>query len=439
MNKEERESIDDGLLRLWVASMMISGKKVSTAKRYFGKIHSLFNEWLHCDNRDDSGITIESDSDQFDKVLPLFNDLRDSEIKEVENNLSLVKRLTVKNEKSQDWQTIRIFFFLLYNPSVSLSDIVNLTFDTAPRFCPQTDDIINSFDSSHGRKYLFELKQGKSRPHEIVRNLTTQLQSVLLSAGMQFSNGFSKASITSLWIAAALKSDIEIRSIRACIASVPSEYTALSIVSKNDIGNFTKEAIICCVADHINNYANRWFAMKLRQGVSIDDIKESIEEKLPGRLNSMTLFYPTRTEVFKEGRKRIEKETPYLPNVLFFKTQANKVKPLFANIGDLAWCFRSSNSPDSDYAVIPHSQMTLFQQCIGRFTQDIKMELVDARPILEKGRRVRVTGGIMAGYEGEILDMEEEPDKRVFFLSITENLQARWTAHVEDIYIQPIE
>lgn len=427
MREEDAEIIDQNLLKYWIAKMVIEGNKISTCKRYFGKIHTIYKEW-----------TGDPDNDIFAAVLPVFANLHEADTKDTDANLDIVKRLLVKSEQSADWQTACIFFYLLYDPAATLTDIINLTFAEAPRYCPQTDDIISAFDSSHGRKYVFDLKQGKSRPHEITRKLTKDLQILLSSAGMRFGSVFSRASVTSLWIAAALKSRINLHDIRACIATVPPEYSVLSVIDRIEITQSTRERIICTVADSINNYASRWFVMKLRQGTSLRDIKDSISVKLPGRLSSMTLFYPTRTEMHLKGRKRIAEEIPYIPDILFFKTQSNKVKSLFANIGDMAWCFRTSNSPDSDYAVIPHKQMTIFQQCIGRFTPDIKMELVDTLQPLGKGRRVKITGGIMAGYEGEILDVEDEPDKKVFFLSIAANRKARWTARVEDVFIQPI-
>lgn len=428
MEKEGVEDLDENILKLWIADMAIKGKKVSTCKRYFGKIHTLYNEW--CNTTDNNKI--------FEAVSPVFSELRNSDTQESVNNLNFVKRLIDKTEQSDDRQLSRIFFYLLYNPSASLADVVNLTFTDAPRFCPQIDDIINSSNSSHGRKYVFRLKQGKSRPHEIAEKLTKDLGELLTAAGMRFENGFSRSSISSLWIAAALKCGLRLQLIRNCVGMIPKEYAMLTLVEKGDISEFTKEAVICTVADSINNFATRWFVMKLRQGVSVNDIKERIDEKLPGRLSSMSLFYPTRAEIRKEGNKRIIDEVPFLPNVLFFRTQSNKLKSLFANIGDLAWCFKASNSADSEYAVIPHKQMQIFQQCIGNFTSDIKMELVNGSQSLERGRKVKVTGGIMAGYEGEIIDIKEEPGKRMFFLSISDNLRARWTAHVEDVFLQPI-
>lgn len=68
---------------------------------------------------------------------------------------------------------------------------------------------------------------------------------------------------------------------------IPQEYSALSLVKKNDIDELSRDRIICSVADLINNQAKRWFVMKLRPGVSVEEVKKTIEDILPGRQNSM--------------------------------------------------------------------------------------------------------------------------------------------------------
>ena len=430
MRREGMENPDENLLRLWIATMAVEGRKISTCKRYFGKVRTIHNVWLgeKVEGADDDGM--------FAQVQPQLNGLLDADCKGAERNLALVKRLLTKNEKSEDWQTVAIFLYLFYTPSAGVADVAELTFGDERWLCSQADEIVNSFDSSHGRKYVFALKQGKSRPHEIAQNLTRRLQQLLMSVGMRFEYGFSRASITAMWVAAALRCGISLKDIKGCIGMVPPEYQALSILGKCNVEEADRERIVGVVADSINDNAKHWFVMKLRPGVSADDIKASIADKLPGRLSTMMFFYPTHSQVRKEGKKRIVEEIPYLPNVLFFNTQRDKVKSLFATIGDQAWCFRISNSPDSEYSMISNRQMTAFQQCVGQFTPDIRMELVDLDRPLERGRRVKIVGGIMAGYEGEILDVKGEPGNRIFSLAITDRQHVRWVAHVEDVNVR---
>ncbi len=428
MHRSKTDTIDADTIRQWIAEMLVKGMKVSTCKRYYGKVHSIYNEW--------NG---KETASPFDEARIEFGSLNETHPDETERNLGMVKRLMSKKETSEDWLYIGIFFYLLYTPSASLHDVINLKFDSVQSICQQTDDIINACDSSHGRQYVFPLKQGKSRPNEIAQTLTKQLQQLLSAAGMRFEYGFSRLSITSIWIAAALREKISLENIRACIGAIPREYQALSLVGRKEIDRMTEERIVRSVANSINSQTKQWFVMKLRKGVSVDDVKSAIVNQLPDISESMMLYYPTRTEVHKEGHKRITEEIPYLPDVLFFKIPHNKVRSLFAKIGDKAWCYKTSLSQDSDYFVISDRQMTVFQQCVGQFTPDIHMELVDMKRPLEKGRRVKVVGGMMAGYEGEILDVEDTPGKRVFFLAISGDTQARWTAYVDDLYIQPLE
>jgi len=427
LHRDNIRTLDAAVIRYWLAAMLVGGKKLSTVRRYFGKIHSLYNEWQG-----------RSDEDPFEDVRPSLDLMTETPTGEYAVNFGLIKRLLNRSVKSEDHQLISIFFYLLYSPEATIADVVNLTFQSAPCFCHQIDDIISSRDSSHGRKYVFDLKQGKSRPNEICRKLVRQLMELLSSVGMNFTNGFSRDSITSLWITAAVKAGVDICDIRACLSTVPKSYPAISVLAECKIDESRRKDIICKVADSINSHVGRWFVMKLRQGISVADIENRIRETLPGRLETMLLFSPSKKEIRKEGRKRVEEEIPYLPGILFFKTQTDKVKSLFANIGDLAWCYKNSNSPDGEYSVISHGQMIAFQRCIGQFTPDIKMELVDLDRPLERGRRVRVIGGVMAGYEGEILDVEGEPGRRIFYLSLNSSTMVKWTARVEDIFLEPL-
>lgn len=416
------------VLKLWLGWMLMKGMKFSSAKRYFGRLHTLYEEWR-------AGKL----EDPFADAMPYIDAAYQISADEARDNYKLVKRLLARNETSAQWSLVKTFFYLLYNVRASFSDVVNLTFESYQSLCPQIDDIVDSQDRSHGRKYVFELRQGKCSEAKIVRDLTVDLAAMLRGVGMKFSNGFSRDSITSMWISGAISSGIDLRDIRSVVPIVPADYSALSLISKQEIGPNEQSDIICRVANGINDNSSRWFVMKIRSGVSVDDIKSRIEEELPGRLKTMMLFYPTHTSIKKDGKKTIKEEIPYIPNVLFFKTQRNKVRSLFAQIGDLAWCFRVGATPECDYSVISNAEMTNFQRSIGQFTPDIKMELVEMDRPLDRGRRVRIIGGMMAGYEGEIIDIDNEPGMRMFFLSITTSTLASWKVRVEDVFIEPLE
>lgn len=415
------------LLKLWAASHFIAGGKASTLKRYAGKIHALYRQWLSAPTEDPFLPLADfiSPHYQTNDTLP-------------KHNLLAVRKLFAKSETAPDRQAADIFLYLLYNPSATLLDLINLTFDQYDPFCPQLDAIIDSRKRANGRKYIFELNQGKQRPTGILKSITETLTPCLRNVGMSLPGGFTREAATAIWIAAALQLNITLPEIRALITTIPAEYPALIMARPAELSRERREEIICRVADHINDNTQRWFVMHLRAGHNADEICRRIERDLPGRLQTMTIFNPTRNIARREGKKIIKEEVPIVPNLLFFKTQRAKVKSLFSKIGDIAWCYRTANLPDSDYSVISSREMSRFQRCVGQFTDDIQVELVAEDPRLRRGRRVRVTGGIMAGYEGEIQDIEGAGDRRIFKLRIASGALLTWTASVPAPLLLPL-
>lgn len=421
-------TLDLGSLKLWIASMLLEGMSINTVKRYAGSIHTIFSEWKDRDA-----------ADPFNEIQYAFKQPYEQDKTVVLQNLGMLRRLFAYNESSKDWKIVSIFFYLLYNADITLLDVIDASFDNAPKYCAQIDSIVKSHDSSFGRKYLFDLNQSKARPSQISRELTEGLTQLMQKAGMKIAEGQVREEITAIWVAAAMKCNIDIAEIRSIIPSVPYRYRALSLIQKKELSEDRKHEIICRVADSINDNTPRWFVMKLRKRISLDDIKDKVEQELPGRLATMELYYPTRTVTKKVGRRIHKDEIPYIPDMLFFRTQYNKVGSLFSKIGDIAWCFKVSQLPDSKYYVIPHEEMSNFQKCVGQFTDDIHVELVSASRALGIGRMVRITGGMMKGYKGKIEDMNDDKGTRTFFLSVSNENALKWTAEVEDVFIEPLE
>lgn len=423
-------TFDAESLRVWIASMLLSGVKTTTAKRYTGRLHTIFNEWRETD-------VVDPFLDVNSAFEPSFQVNEADET----HNLNVLKRLLGRTETDANRQSALIFFYLLYNADASLLDVVEATFDGAPNYCAQVDEIVKQLNSSYGRKYLFSLNQSKARPTQILRELTEALGALMKSAGMRVANGHVREEITAIWIAAALKCGIDLRDIRSVVAAVPYRYRALSLISKQEIATGRRHEIICRVADSLNDNTPRWFAMKLRRVVSVDDVKSKIEAQLPGRLATMELFHPTHIAKTRVGKKIQRQEVAYAPDIVFFRTQYNKVRSLFAAIGDIAWCFKASQTPDARYAIISQEEMVTFQRCVGQFTDDIKLQLTDPTQTLGLGlgRMVRITGGMMAGYTGLIEDLDTTTGSRRFYLRISADTALNWTATVPDYLIEPLE
>lgn len=134
-------------------------------------------------------------------------------------------------------------------------------------------------------------------------------------------------------------------------------------------------------------------------------------------------------------------EKPYIPGILFFRMRQDKVRKLFSHIGDLAWCYKWSNTPDSAYCTIPSSEMKAFQAHVGSFTPDIKMELVTRDTALPVDSAVRINGGgVMENHVGIICSVKNNNGTRTYTLALSDREYATWTVKdIEEIYIEPIQ
>lgn len=425
---EEKRELSGNDVNIWIGTLLLNGIKISTTKQYLSRVRSIYKEW--------SGGNLP---DPFEDVLPALDSSFQTKEEIPVRNLEKAKRLSEKKNNTEDYQAVHIFLYLLYNPTAEFADVINLTFDTAERFSPHIEGVISAMKAtSVNRKYVFRLNQGQCRPKQICSRIEMDLSELMANSGMQFNDGCSRSAITAMWIAAAIKLKVPFSHIRSVIKEIPEEYKALSLFPAIKLAKKEIEEIIRKVANAINDNESHWFVMKLRRGVKFQDISNLIEgrENISNRKSAVELFYPVRTTIGKKNGKIEKKETPYIPDMVFFKTSLNNVKKLFTHIGDMAWCLRTTKAPDSSYAIVNRSTMALFQKYIGQFTSDIKIELAQNEPYLNKERKVKITGGIMKGFEGEIIDIADQPNERIFLLRITNEQSLIWTAEVDEAFIE---
>lgn len=215
----------DRQVRLWVASMMLDGVKTSTVRRYFGKIHALYLAWPGR-KPDEANIF-----DPIKKEAEACGAVSDSE---ASANIRCVDRLVTNARGCSAPQDIDIFLYLLYDVEAGLQDVVSLKFGDRRPDCPQLDEIVDRRRAPR-RKYVFDLGQGKRRDQQIVRKLVTRLHARLREAGMTFADGFSRDSITAIWIAAAKAAGIGYEEIRAMVDRVPDCYRPLTLIPRAGI------------------------------------------------------------------------------------------------------------------------------------------------------------------------------------------------------------
>ena len=409
--------------------MIFDGLSPSTRHRYIGKIHALYLKQGFSDI-DDPFIAVRTYPQP--SIPPTYS----------RQNSELVHRILKKTPDSVDWIAYRAFLYLLYDPQATAETISRLTFESHRPDCPQIDDIVDNMRTAPNSKYVFPLGQGKIRQPRLISNLIDSIGSALTSVGMKFPGRFSEADIKAIWIATAIKSKLGVSAIRSIVnGNVPPEYAFLEKISPVDISDAEHDAIIRLVANNINDNTDSWHVMKLRRGITMDDIRKGITTYLPNMAKRISYFYPLKSTARREGKKIIREQVPYLPDLLFFKIQRASIPSLFAHIGNLAWCYRTSNTPDAEYSSIPRQQMEAFQRHIGQFTPDINLEVVSGTPKLSVGSRARICGGdMMVGLEGVVERASTNADGRqTYFLRLSVNEYLRWTAEVDANFLEAAE
>lgn len=378
----------ESVLKQWVIDMIMNGLKGSTIKRYVGALHSLYDSWHK---------EIANDSKIVDFSIP--KDIYESDyrhvLEELEENLSATQRLvgiSIKQD-SAAYLYNKAFQYLLFDPYATLQDIVNLKFADSRPDCLHLEDIVTSMQVAPQAKYVFPLLQGKRREPAIIKDLLVELHATARRAGLKFEGSFSRDSITSLWIAAAIKEDIPFSEIRGMITTLPNAYNFLSLINPVEVSETRKTEIMNIVAYSITNKNPGWFVLRMRSGVIPERIKERLKEKESTLQRQIQYYYPLRTIKKIEKKKVITEEVPVIPGLLFIRLPHDKVSPLIGIIGDMAWCYRTTANPSSPYSVIPQAEMRIFQRCVGAFTEDIEMDIVSELPPLNVGDEVVIENG----------------------------------------------
>lgn len=422
------------ILICWIATLYMKGLKAVSVKRYLCRLHVAYQEWLKASLEQE-----QTTEDPFEGLLEFADSKFQIDLKQVDSNLGMVKKLVTPDGfvgGNGKWRAI--FFYLLYNPEVSFEDIAGLTFDSVPKYCPQTVEIVESMDSSHGRKYVFELNQADKRVPGIVRDITENVNRQLSSFGMKFPDGFSRGSITAIWISAAFRAGVKVEDIKAIVSVLPNGFDIINHVSPSNLTEKEKHDIICRVADSVNDITTRWYVLNMRNRIAPDDVKTCIKDTYPRLYRNIRFFYPTHF-AFRESRRKklVRQEVPFLPGLLFLKVRSDMADTLFSKITSVAWAYKYTNTPESPYSVISQKAMTDFQRHIGVFSDDVKVELVKTAKPFEEGQDVRILRGDLFGKLGKIESLKDCDGDTFYTIQITEDTAVKITVrNLEGMYIE---
>ncbi len=238
----------------------------------------------------------------------------------------------------------------------------------------------------------------------------------------------------SIWVALAIRSGATASEALGCIGRTAS-YSVSAFCSASDTAIQHKEMWQNAIEMLVTHELPKWYVMRLRRGVRFNEIQKEISDKIHPMPE---LFYPVETIKKKLGSKTALFEQPFISQAVFFKSYPENVLPMFAVIGDKAWCFRVSNNIDAPYAVIPQSEMQCFQRAIGVFSADADIQpLGTLTP--KPGETVIL---IQAGYDNREAKVEEVLESDcgtvLFRVKFTTDYGYDWRATVDARQVEQI-
>lgn len=283
------------------------------------------------------------------------------------------------------------------------------------------------------RKYAFNLRQSYLTPHQIVTQITDEISKTLGYITAPGRLAFNTLS-ASLWAALALKSGATPSEAIGGVSQDP-QYTLPSFVSVPHKDQAGQDKWQKAIEMFLTHEKPKWYAMRLRRGVAYTEIQEVISQRVHPKPE---LFYPVETIKKKLGRKTTLVENPIISQTVFFKCYPENVIPMFASIGDKAWCFKVSNQANAPYAVIPDYEMHRFQRAIGVFSADTEIKPLGTL-IPRPGETVIL---IQPGYgnrEATIEDILHSKSGTILFrVRLTTDYGYEWRQTVDARQIEPL-
>lgn len=277
------------------------------------------------------------------------------------------------------------------------------------------------------RKYALPLNQSALTPRQLEKAVVDGISNQLRLRQLPVCGNAVEA-IRGYWLLAALKCGVRASvAVAALGGRVPNCVRFASVAEPADISPDVRAEVIAQVRQMAVSNPRRWYAMRLRRRVDMAEVTRRIDE-IEMSAPRPQLFYPTRQVARRLGKKMVFENEPLIREVAFFKCRVTDIAPLFKQIGDLAWCYRSGRG---EYAAIHPKAMEMFQSAAGMFTPDYEVGPIGSiHP--EPGDTIKVIDGLFAGAQGEVLKVEELAGEGVIYrMRIVDDHGIEWKVKVD--------
>lgn len=413
-------------LKLWLVTMIDKGHTEASRKRYVEKLGSIYKEYRAGDN---------GRGEPFEAIKKLRGYADIPARKEIETQTQVLRRIfNSLEDNARKRPELALFLYLFFNASSDIESAISLTVEDYDDELPQLEDIIDTAAFHHRRKYVFDLGQSRKRMPQIVKEVSRYIEFYLSSRGLRFSSHFTPDKIVAMWIPMARKAGLELTEIKSVVDEVPQEFGYISFLDDTDLTFGQKQALKRCVAEWCYPVKKRWYALKLRRSSSFEEMQRIVNDAFADCCGKIEYFYPTKEVAKRVGKKIVKESVPFIRDIVFVRTRNTDIVTIdrIVRSADIAWTYRQGGA-QSDYSIIEPAAMAMFQRAVGSFTSDMRIDLVKGAPV-GIGRKVRITGGIMAGYTGTIYDIKPASDTptRLIYVRLSEDYGIKFELQIEE-------
>lgn len=324
-----------------------------------------------------------------------------------------------------------ILIFALLNRSMLLREILMMKRDAMDDLEGESLEIARRYAEPR-RRYIFPLKQSQLTAAQLGNYVKTKFTTLFLKRNI-IMTGSVDDTISSYWAYGALKSGLSPAMVTSFLRCSPPGLPALGLLESDSPVPLTdqeRKDIQNSVSGVFLSEPVSWYAMRLRPKVKFNELTTRLDA-IKKRVDRPRLFYPIEEIARKVKKKVIYDKVPVLPGIVFFRSRLIDIQPLFAEIGDIAWCYKSAGK----YAFIPDIEMEKFRIAIG--TVNDETEIVPAGTIrITKDDNIEIIGGILSGFCGTVkrLKARTAPDssgRTIYRLLLPSDNGIEWEVKVD--------
>ena len=326
------KEIELGNIQDWCASMLIRGITVKTLSHYIDCLLSI----LSSKESTEVPPTLTTGLKQLKDRLLSYSGIKPSTVSDRDFKRLLNVTKSADRQKDSDSVLTDLLLISLANGAMPLDKAAQLKRPDIAYLSAESQRIADR-QSDPRRKYIFPLDQSLKTPNQLKRYLNNVMTDFLRSRNLPVINGSADESLKTLWAYVALQCGASPSETVAALGCFPAGIPALGLCErKNDAEPIRTMTLDETVASVLTENPERWFAMHIRSGIKIDQVRERILAS-DGDTIAPEIFYPLEEIAKKTGNKITYVRKPVIGDIAFFRCRTTDIAPLFSRIGDLAW------------------------------------------------------------------------------------------------------